>query len=71
MRASGGGLDAGRSRLLGEPDVTRADAARWAELSIVYDRDVNGTRDRASEIVRFDRHGRVVHGEVHYGLVPA
>lgn len=41
------------------------------ELSIVYDRDVDGHRDRASEILRFDRHGRVVHGEVHYGLVPA
>ena len=41
-----------------------------AELSIVYDRDVDGHRDRASEILRFDASGLVVAGEVHYGVAP-
>jgi hypothetical protein len=40
------------------------------ELSIVYDREVNGQRDRASEILRFDAGGLVTHGEVHYGVAP-
>lgn len=41
-----------------------------AELSIVYDREVDGHRDRASEILRFDASGLVVAGEVHYGVAP-
>jgi ketosteroid isomerase-like protein len=40
------------------------------ELSIVYDREVDGVADRASEILRFDASGHVISGEVHYGLVP-
>ena len=41
-----------------------------SELSIIYDRDIDGKRDRASEILRFGESGRVVSGEVHYGVVP-
>lgn len=52
----------------------RVDRVVWdaesGELSIVYDREVNGQRDRASEILRFDRSGLVVSGEVHYGVAP-
>ena len=40
------------------------------ELSIVYDRKIDGAADRASEILRFDASGRVCAGEVHYGLIP-
>lgn len=40
------------------------------ELSIVYDRDIDGEHDRASEILQFGANGRVVRGEVHYGLIP-
>lgn len=38
------------------------------ELAIIYDRDVNGVRDRAAEILAFGPSGRVVRGEVLYGL---
>ena len=52
----------------------RVDRVIWdpvsRELSIVYDREVNGQRDRASEVLQFDAAGRVVRGEVHYGVTP-
>jgi len=38
------------------------------ELAIVYDRDVNGVRDRAAEILAFGASGLVVRGEVLYGV---
>ena len=41
-----------------------------SELSIIYDREINGQRDRASEILHFAGSGRVDRGEVHYGVVP-
>jgi ketosteroid isomerase-like protein len=41
-----------------------------AELSIVYDRDLDGRRDRAAEVLQFGPAGRVVRGEVFYGVVP-
>jgi len=44
--------------------------AETSELSIIYDRDINGQRDRASEILRFGPSGLVVGGEVHYGVIP-
>jgi hypothetical protein len=40
------------------------------ELTIIYDREVNGRRGRAAEIMRFDRQGRVVSGEVFHGVIP-
>lgn len=52
----------------------RVDRVIWdaesGELSIVCGREVNGQRDRASEILRFDGAGLVVRGEVHHGVVP-
>jgi ketosteroid isomerase-like protein len=44
--------------------------AEASELSIVYDRDVNGRRDRAAEVLRFGPSGRVARGEVLYGVIP-
>jgi hypothetical protein len=41
-----------------------------AELSIVYDREIDGSRDRAAEVLRFGEDGLVVRGEVFYGVVP-
>jgi hypothetical protein len=41
-----------------------------SELSIVYDRDVDGHVDRASEVLQFGSSGKVVRGEVFYGVVP-
>lgn len=38
------------------------------ELAIIYDRDVNGVRDRAAEVLRFAPTGLVVRGEVLYGV---
>jgi hypothetical protein len=38
------------------------------ELAIIYDRDVNGVRDRAAEILAFGPSGLVVRGEVLYGV---
>ena len=38
------------------------------ELAIIYDRDVNGVRDRAAEILAFGASGLVVRGEVLYGV---
>ncbi len=49
-------------RILWDPDA--------AELSIVYDREIDGRRDRASEVLRFGASGRVVRGEVFYGVIP-
>jgi limonene-1,2-epoxide hydrolase len=40
-----------------------------SELAIIYDRQVNGRPDRAAEILRFGLTGRVIHGEVFYGVV--
>ena len=40
------------------------------ELSIVYDRDVDGKTDRAAEVLAFGPRGLVVRGEVLYGVVP-
>ncbi len=39
-------------------------------LGILYDREVNGSRDRAMELLQFDGAGRVIHGEVLYGVHP-
>lgn len=39
-----------------------------SELSIVYDREVNGQRDRAVEVLRFGKSGLVVRGEAFYGV---
>jgi ketosteroid isomerase-like protein len=44
--------------------------AESSELSIIYDRDVNGQRDRASEVLHFGQSARVVSGEVFYGVIP-
>lgn len=41
-----------------------------AELSIFYDREIDGKQDRASEVLRFGASGRVVQGEVLYGITP-
>lgn len=41
-----------------------------SELSIVYDREVDARRDRATEVLLFGETGRVVRGEVFYGVVP-
>ena len=46
------------------------DAGR-RELAIIYDRVVNGRRDRAAEVLRFGSSGLVVAGEVLYGVIPA
>ena len=42
-----------------------------AELSIVYDRELDGRHDRASEVLQFGPSGRVARGEVFYGVVPS
>ena len=39
-----------------------------SELAIIYDREVNGGRDRAAEVLQFGAGGRVVRGEVFYGV---
>jgi limonene-1,2-epoxide hydrolase len=39
-------------------------------LAIVYDREVNGARDRALELLTFSPSDQVVTGEVFYGVVP-
>jgi ketosteroid isomerase-like protein len=49
-------------RVVWDPDT--------AELAIIYDRDVDGRRDRAAEMLRFGASGQVVSGEVLYGVVP-
>ncbi len=41
-----------------------------SELSIIYDREINGQNDRASEVLQFNEKGRVPRGEVFYGVVP-
>ncbi len=40
------------------------------ELGIIYDREVNGRRDRALELLRLDDEGMVTAGEVFYGVIP-
>jgi ketosteroid isomerase-like protein len=47
-------------RVIWDPDAS--------ELAIIYDREVNGRDDRASEILQFGPGGRVVRGEVFYGV---
>lgn len=49
-------------RVLWDPEAS--------ELSIIYDREVNNRRDRASEVLHFGPSGRVDRGEVFYGVVP-
>jgi ketosteroid isomerase-like protein len=49
-------------RILWDPEGT--------ELAIVYDREVDGRRDRAAEVLQFGPTGRVVRGEVFHGVVP-
>jgi hypothetical protein len=39
-------------------------------LGIVYDREVNQHRDRALELLTFSPDGRVIAGEVFYGVTP-
>jgi SnoaL-like protein len=41
------------------------------ELSIIYDRQVNGHRDRALELLALTPNDLVASGEVFYGVVPA
>ena len=41
-----------------------------AELTIFYDREVDGRRDRAAEALRFAPSGRVAWGEVFHGVRP-
>jgi len=61
-------------RALGRVETLRFDVVRalWdpvrSEIGIVYDREVNGRRDRAIELLRFGADGRIVAGEVLYGL---
>ena len=40
-----------------------------SELAVIYIAEINGQRNRAVEIMRFDRTGRVVEGEALYGAV--
>jgi steroid delta-isomerase len=40
------------------------------ELGIIYDRQVNGHRDRALELLAFSPSGLVQSGEVFYGVFP-
>jgi ketosteroid isomerase-like protein len=47
-------------RVIWDPDTS--------ELAIIYDREVNGRDDRASEILQFGPGGRVIRGEVFYGV---
>ena len=41
-----------------------------SELSIIYDREVNGQHDRASEVLYFGKSARVARGEAFYGVIP-
>jgi ketosteroid isomerase-like protein len=49
-------------RILWDPEGT--------ELAIIYDREINDRRDRASEVLHFGPSGHVTRGEVFYGVVP-
>lgn len=40
-------------------------------LAIIYDREVNGHRDRAVELLEFQSDGLICRGEVFYGVVPS
>lgn len=40
------------------------------ELSIIYDREINGRRDRALELLTLDDQGMVTRAEVFYGVTP-
>lgn len=44
--------------------------ARQRELSIIYDREINGRQDRALELLGFNDAGMVDRGEVFYGVIP-
>jgi len=41
-----------------------------SELVIFYERDVDGRRDGAAEVLQFGVSGRVVRAEVYHGLLP-
>jgi len=41
------------------------------EVAILYDRQVNGARDRALELLRIGPGDKVTSGEVLYGVIPA
>ena len=43
---------------------------RSREMAIIYDRFVNGRRDRAAEVLRFGEGDVVISGEVFYGVIP-
>jgi SnoaL-like domain len=43
---------------------------RRLELAIIYDREVDGQRGRAAEMMQFGQEGRVVSGEVFHGVIP-
>lgn len=45
------------------------DAAR-SEVAIIYDREINGQRDRGAEVLRFDADSRVICGEAFHGVIP-
>lgn len=44
--------------------------ADTGELAMLYDRRVNDRRSRAVEVLKLDPAGRVIRGEVFYGVVP-
>jgi steroid delta-isomerase len=41
-----------------------------SELVIFYERDVDGRRDGAAEVLQFGGSGRIVRAEVYHGLLP-
>ena len=41
-----------------------------SELAIIYDRDVNGRRERGIEVLTFGADRQIVRGEAFYGLTP-
>jgi hypothetical protein len=45
--------------------------AAASELAIVYDRELDGRRDRAIELLRFGPDDKVARGEVLYGVEPS
>ena len=40
------------------------------ELSIVYDREIDGKNRPAAEVLQFNRSGKVIRGEVFYAVAP-
>ena len=41
-----------------------------SELAIYYEREVDGRRDGAAEVLQFGGSGRIVRAEVYHGLLP-